>query len=79
MLKCQHITELASKQFEKNLSIWQRMEMKMHLWMCKHCYLYVKHLKFIQKVAEKINQNKKNTGLSDEARERIQQRLNQTL
>ena len=77
MLKCQQITELASKQLDGDISNWQRMEMKLHLWMCKTCHRYVKQLYFIQKLTANMDKHKGNISLSDKARQRIQYKLNQ--
>ena len=78
MLKCKQITELASQQLDDELSNWQRAEMKLHLWMCKTCSRYVKQLGFIQKLATGIDKQNGNVCLSNEARQRIQEKLKQT-
>lgn len=76
MLKCQKITELASKQLDTDIKIWQKIELTLHVWMCKTCHSYIKQLGFIQKLAANIDKHKENINLSDEARQRIQQTFN---
>jgi len=75
MLKCNQIIELASKQLDTKLLKRQRIEMTMHLWLCKTCHRYVKQLSFIQKLAGNMNKHHPNIKLSKNARLRIQKKL----
>jgi hypothetical protein len=75
MLSCQKIIELASKHLNTSLLKRQRMELILHLWMCKNCRRYVKQLSFLQKIAKNMDKNTLNITLSNEARQRIQKKL----
>ena len=75
MLKCQQIIELASTQLESKRPIFQRMEMRLHLLMCKTCLRYVQQLAFLKKVAVNMDKHHEKITLSPAARQRIQQKL----
>ena len=78
MLKCKQVTEMASKSLDTSIPWLQRFEMKLHLMMCKSCNLYVKQIKFIQKAISGIDKQGENIILSAEAKNRIQEKLNQS-
>ncbi|MDQ7091686.1 MAG: hypothetical protein Q9M50_13795 [Methylococcales bacterium] len=75
MLSCEKIIDLASKQLDTSILKRQRIEMTLHLWLCKTCHRYVKQLGIIQTLAGNIDEHGKNIGLSSEARQRIQKIL----
>ncbi len=75
MLKCNQIIELKSKQQDTKLFRWQRIEMKIHFWMCKTCRNYAKQLNLIQKLAVNIDKHQQHIRLSTKARIRIQEKL----
>lgn len=45
MLTCQELTELANDYIEEDISWWNGMQVRVHLWMCEHCQQYVHQLK----------------------------------
>ena len=77
MLKCKQVTEMASKSLDISIPWLQRFEIKLHLMMCKSCYQYAKQIKFIQKAISGIDKQGENIILSAEAKNRIQEKLNQ--
>jgi len=46
MRSCKDTLKIISS--SQDLSIFQKMELKMHLLMCKHCLVYMKHLKMVK-------------------------------
>ena len=78
MLKCNEITELASKSLDTSIPWLKRSEMKLHLMMCQTCHQYVKQIKFIQNAISGIDKYRENIVLSAEAKNRIQAKLNQS-
>lgn len=78
MLKCNEITELASKSLDTSIPWLKRSEMKLHLMMCKTCHQYVKQIKFIQNAISEIDKYRENIILSAKAKNRIQAKLNQS-
>jgi len=78
MLKCQKIIELASTQLDAKGSLFQRLEMRLHLLMCKTCSRYVHQLGFMQKLAVNMDKHHEKITLSATARQRIQKKIQQT-
>lgn len=44
MLNCKELSEQASDYIDKNLSFLDRMQIRFHLVMCKHCHRFVEQL-----------------------------------
>lgn len=78
-LTCREAARLQSEGLDRPLTLWQRIGLRIHLFLCKWCRRYGKHLRFLRaaahehpdKLADPARQN-----LSENARERIKQRLN---
>jgi hypothetical protein len=52
MLSCREVTELSTRLLEGGLPFWPRMQLRMHLSMCRHCRAFVDQLrKTVQVVA----------------------------
>ncbi|MDC9729497.1 MAG: zf-HC2 domain-containing protein [Methyloprofundus sp.] len=75
MRHCKQIVDLVSQGMESKLPWSIRMEVKMHLLMCKNCYRYAKQLKFMQSELKTIENNIADTALTETAKKRIQQSL----
>ena len=75
---CKAATRLQSEALDRKLPLRQRFGLRVHLLLCKWCRRYGKQIAFLRKAAhehpdelpEPVPQK-----LSDEARERIKQRL----
>ena len=78
MLKCKQIIELASNRLDTSIPWLQRFELKLHLMMCKTCNLYVKQIEFIQRAIYKTDKQGEKIKLSTDAKNRIQEKLNQS-
>ena len=76
---CQRTVETISQSMERPLSFKERIQLKLHLWICAWCQWYLEHLQLIRETARaKADEAPDlNTGasLSDEARERIRRKL----
>ncbi|HEX7333064.1 MAG TPA: hypothetical protein VF290_16290 [Pyrinomonadaceae bacterium] len=76
---CQQTVAKISQSMEQSLSLRERINLKLHLWICVWCQWYLEHLHIIRETAR----TKAGTppdftsgpGLSTEARERIRRRL----
>ncbi|AOE48939.1 zf-HC2 domain-containing protein [Kangiella sediminilitoris] len=44
MLSCKHVVEQGSDYIDNELSIWRKLEMRLHLVICVHCRRYIKQL-----------------------------------
>ena len=80
---CQQTVEKISQSMERSLSLRERIDLKLHLWICAWCQWYMEHLQVIRETArakaDEAPELISGAGLSDEARERIRRRLtNQT-
>lgn len=45
MLSCQQLTELVTDYVEGRMPLWKRLQVEMHLGMCKHCRAYLNQMK----------------------------------
>jgi predicted anti-sigma-YlaC factor YlaD len=47
MLNCREVTELASDYLDATLSWRARVQMGLHLWMCRYCREYVRQMALV--------------------------------
>ncbi len=48
MLNCRQVTEQASALIDGELSLAQRLQMRLHLAMCRHCSRFVNQLRLLR-------------------------------
>ena len=77
---CQVTVEKISQSMERKLTLRERIDLKLHLWICAWCQWYLEHLQLIRdtaraKGAESPDLESVAPSLSDEARERIRRKL----
>jgi len=78
---CRQTVEKISESMERPLTMRERIQIKLHLWICAWCQWYVEHLHIIREAARaKATESSDFTSLSGpalsaEARERIKQKL----
>jgi hypothetical protein len=76
---CQETVEMISQSMERQLTLSERIKMKLHLWICAWCQWYLEHLCLIRDVARaKVVESpdlSSGPALSEEARERIRRNL----
>jgi hypothetical protein len=79
---CQQTVQTISESMERQLSPAERLTTKLHVWICVWCQWYLEHLQLIRTAsrtqAEEAPEVMSDATLSNEARERIRRRLNQT-
>jgi len=80
MLSCKEVTRLVSDSMDNSkLTIWQRMQVRLHLLMCSLCSRFRKQAEFLRLAARKhtsANEDSaKGPNLSEDARERIKKVL----
>ena len=77
---CQQTVEVISQSMDRPLSLRERIDLKLHLWICAWCQWYLEHLHLIRDTARAKADGPSeliaDAGLSNEARERIRRRLN---
>jgi len=76
---CQQTVEVISQSMERSLSLKERINLKLHLWICVWCQWYLEHLQIIRETARAKADEPPDfisgAGLSTEARERIRRNL----
>ncbi len=76
---CEQTVEKISQSMERSLSFRERIDLKLHLWICAWCQWYMEHLHLIRETARAKAAESPDfmsgAGLSNEARERIRRRL----
>ncbi len=78
---CQLTVEKISQSMERKLTLRERIDLKVHLWICAWCQWYLEHLQIIHDAARAKGAQSPDldsisgTTLSSEARERIKRKL----
>lgn len=76
---CQQTVEKLSQSMERELTMRERIDVKLHMWICAWCQWYMEQLQIIRDVARAKGAEPPDLtsgpGLSAEARERIRQKL----
>lgn len=81
MLSCKEISQLVSLSLDESLPIWRRMQVRMHLFLCRFCARFRQQLLFLRDVAQHHAAAEGDLelhevmGLTVEARERIKRLL----
>lgn len=77
-LNCRHASRLQSEALDHPLPFFQRLGLRIHLFLCKWCRRYGKQIRFLRNAArehpDELADPSRQT-LSDAARERMKQRL----
>ena len=81
MLNCKEVSKLVSKSLDDKVTLWQRMNMWMHLAMCGVCWGFRKNLVLLQKLSRQYadavesGETQSELRLPDDARQRIRQKI----
>jgi len=76
MLSCKQVSELVSQSLDRQLSLRERLGVRLHLMMCGMCRRYRKQLAFIAKASRQLlGRSSSTSALPPEARERIEEAL----
>ena len=74
MLSCKQASEVISQSLDRKLTTWERLNLKLHLLICKYCRYFSQQLQTLR-VAVKANvssiENDNTIGMSNEAKKRI--------
>ena len=82
MLACKNTSRLISEGQERQLSLRERINLRLHVWMCNNCRRFEKQIVIMRKVMHrKWTQDTPptNNQLPGEARERIRQTLKENI
>lgn len=78
---CQQTVEKISQSMDRKLTLRERINLKLHIWICAWCQWYMEHLQFIRDTARAKGAESPDLSstsaptLSSEARERIKRKL----
>ena len=77
---CQQTVEKISQSMERKLTMRERIDLKLHIWICAWCQWYLEHLQIIRetaraKGAESPDLDSMSPSLTADARERIRRKL----
>jgi hypothetical protein len=75
---CKQATRLQSQSMDRNLSLWEKLGLRIHLLLCKWCRRYRQQLGFLRSAASQCDDHhvsQPSQGLSTEARDRIKQKI----
>ena len=79
MPDCKETSRLVSESMDRQLPIFKRLMLWVHLRMCKYCQRFAQQLALLNAISRHIDQHLETfeppVSLSDEARERIQRAL----
>ena len=81
MLRCREVSKLVSESMERELPLRQRLQVWMHLAMCRLCAGFARQLRFLRRAARENPERlatdpaEPDPALSQESRERIKAAL----
>lgn len=76
MLSCKHAAALSSERLDRTLTVRERFALGMHLFVCRFCKKYARQLDFLRQASRRFDAHDPgNDRLTDEAKKRMQQRL----
>jgi hypothetical protein len=68
MLNCREVSELISESLDHRISWWKRLNLWMHLSMCKLCARFSKDVQHLHRETQQVAQQPELTGLDKEVR-----------
>lgn len=80
MINCKEYAALASSCMDRKLSTWERINMKLHQWLCPPCHEVIDQFNTIRHACrsmqdENREQSENSEKLSDEARQKLKAML----
>jgi len=76
MISCKDVSELVSASLDRQLSTWERVKVRTHLFICKGCGNFSRQMKVLRAATQRLAEGGETRGvsrehLSEEARRRI--------
>ncbi|HTH47327.1 MAG TPA: zf-HC2 domain-containing protein [Candidatus Limnocylindria bacterium] len=75
---CRQITQLASRAYDRPLTFWTRLRLRVHLGICDACERYLRQIDFLHEASAKLGSplaGEPQARMATEAKERIKARL----
>jgi hypothetical protein len=79
MFNCKKVTQLLSEALDRNLPLYQRMGMRIHLMMCKFCSRYKEQLLFLRKTAHLYSESCEDSNLSIQLSPEVGKRIKESM
>jgi hypothetical protein len=65
MLSCREVTETASDFLERELRWWPRLQLRMHLMLCRYCWRYVEQLNATMRLMRRLRVERPTSEMED--------------
>ena len=78
MLTCKEIAQLVSEGLDRELPWHERLQVRIHLFLCSACGLYEKQMNLLRSFAKRFREREEDVELGQEAKERIKRLLEKT-
>lgn len=79
MFNYKKVTQLVSESFDRKLSFYQRLGMRIHLMMCKFCSRYQEQLLFLRKTARLFSESSEAPDLSIQLSSEVGKRIKESM
>ncbi len=80
MIRCRNVAELLTSDRLRNAGFGTRLQVGMHLWMCRHCARLARQVKLMGAAAAKLAAaiGREKTGAGDDLESRLLRKLSDT-
>ena len=78
MITCKEATLLISVRDDQQLSLMVKFKLKLHLFLCKTCFYFAKHVEILQQSIKKLTQDK-NISFSEEKKKELEKLIKENL
>ncbi|MFZ0481850.1 MAG: zf-HC2 domain-containing protein [Desulfobacterales bacterium] len=79
MFNCKKVTQLLSESLDRNLPLYERMGIRIHLMMCKFCSRYKEQLLFLRKTARLYSESSEDSDLSIQLSPEVGKRIKESM
>jgi len=77
VLHCDKVSKFVSESMDRDLSFTERMSVRVHLLMCRHCARFAKQLEHMRSVIRKESSKYPQQKLDEDAKVEMKKRLRQ--
>lgn len=77
MLHCDKVSKFVSESMDRDLSFTQRMGVRVHLLMCRHCARFARQLEHMRSAIRQESSNYPHHKLDEDAKARMKKRIHQ--
>ncbi|MFT5729913.1 MAG: hypothetical protein ACI8PB_004086 [Desulforhopalus sp.] len=77
MLHCDKVSKFVSESMDRELSLFERVGVRVHLLMCRHCARFARQLEHMRSAIRKESNNYPRLKLDEDAKMKMKKRLDQ--